>query len=59
MNKLKTVGISLGMINCAFQLTTEQWIDIIFILISILGIIQSYLENKEAIKHTIYTGGKQ
>ena len=46
------------MINCALQLTTEQWIDIIFILISILGIIQSYLESKQAIRHTIYTGGK-
>ena len=44
MNKLKGIGLALV---AAGGLTSEEWILILSIVITVLGMIQSYLENRE------------
>lgn len=44
MNKLKIIGI--GMISLD-RLTNDQWLMIIGILITVLGMIQDYLEHRK------------
>ena len=44
MNLLKSVGIS-GIV--ASRLTNQDWILIISIVVTVLGMIQSYLENNK------------
>lgn len=44
MNKLKLSGAAL---IGAGQLTNQDWLFILSIVITVLGMIQSYLENRE------------
>lgn len=44
MNKLKGVGLALV---AAGGLTSEEWILILSIIVTIAGMIQTYLENRE------------
>lgn len=44
MNKLKVSGAALV---AAGQLTNQEWILLLSIVITVLGMIQSYLENRE------------
>ena len=43
MNKLKIVGMGLIGLN---RLTNEQWLLIISIVITVLGMIQDYLQSR-------------
>lgn len=43
MNKLKAAGIGLVATGA---ITTEQWILILSIIVTVAGMIQSYLENR-------------
>lgn len=44
MNKLKVVGASM---IAAGQLTTQDWLFVLSILITVLGMIQDYLQNRK------------
>lgn len=44
MNKLKVSGAAF---IAAGQLTNQDWLFILSIIITVLGMVQSYLENRE------------
>lgn len=44
MNKLKIIGTSMIGLN---RLTNEQWLLVISIVITVLGMIQDYLQHKK------------
>lgn len=45
MNRLKITGLGLVAVG---KITTQDWILIISILVTVLGMIQDYLQRKEA-----------
>ena len=44
MNRLKTSGVGLIALG---KITTQDWILIISILVTVLGMVQDYLQRKE------------